>query len=288
MDSPVTRREQAMRQILPVLIAATLLTACGSLHRKGGYYEDDGPPKRSPVDLTSISDAVPREEPRSPYGNEPYTVSGKIYYPLVDANGYQARGVASWYGKKFHGRRTSSGERYDMYAMTAAHKTLPLPTYVQVRNLHNGRSVTVRVNDRGPFLRNRLIDLSYAAAAKLGIVSTGTGMVEVRAVGPTPANAVTPSSRPGETGAIGAVAEQKSSARLYLQVGAFTDWENAERLRSRLSRAQLGPIRIYGELQNNVHFYRVRIGPLGSIEESHRLAERAAEHGIVDARIIIE
>jgi rare lipoprotein A len=164
--------------------AALLLSGCGSMTRSGGYYQDDGPHERAPVDVSAIPDAVPRHEPYRAANSKPYTVLGVGYTPLADARGYRERGIASWYGKKFHGKPTASGESYDMYAMTAAHRTLPLPCYVRVRNLENGRSVVVRVNDRGPFLHNRLIDLSYSAAARLGIVDRGTGIVEVEVVGP--------------------------------------------------------------------------------------------------------
>ena len=136
------------------------------------------------MDVSKIPDAIPKQEPRAATGNKAYTALGVRYTPMADARGYRERGVASWYGKKFHGRPTSSREPYDMYAMTAAHKTLPLPSYVRVRNLQNGRAVVVRVNDRGPFLHDRVIDLSYAAAHKLGIVGTGTGLIEVEAVEP--------------------------------------------------------------------------------------------------------
>lgn len=273
-----------MRTILPLICAALILTACGGLARKGGYYQDDGPPARSRVDVATIADAIPRQEPLSEQGNQPYVVNSNTYYPLIDASGYRERGVASWYGKKFHGKRTSSGERYDMYAMTAAHKTLPLPTYVGVRNLSNGRSVIVRVNDRGPFIQNRLIDLSYAAAAKLGIVRTGTGIVEVQAIDVDDPDPV--ATEPARTQMNEKV--QAPAPRLYLQVGAFISWENAANLRSRLKDAHFGPINIYSDLKNNVWFYRVRVGPLENVEESDRLVQRAAEYGIPDAHIIIE
>ncbi len=164
------------------------LTACGVVSGpRGGAVTDtarDGAPSQK-VDIASISDAVPRSEPRGKYGNpRTYTVAGKTYRTLSDNEGYQESGIASWYGAKFHGRRTSSGEPYDMHGMTAAHKTLPLPTYAEVTNLQNGRKVTVKINDRGPFHGNRLIDLSYAAASKLGILATGTGLVEIRAITP--------------------------------------------------------------------------------------------------------
>lgn len=183
-----------------VVLACLLLAACGTTGGKagkggdvpgashghsegGGYYQDDGPPRghRGP-DPDSVADAVPRDEPLARTGNKPYTALGKRYTPMASANGYRQVGHASWYGRKYHGNRTSSGETYDMFSMTAAHPVLPLPTYVEVRNLANNRKVVVKVNDRGPFLNNRIIDLSYMAAQKLDIVRTGTGRVEVRAV----------------------------------------------------------------------------------------------------------
>ena len=281
-----------------------LLSACGTLSRSGGYFEDDGPETNPPADVANIPDAVPKTEPRSATGNNPYAVYGVTYSPLTDSRGYRERGIASWYGKKFHSKRTSSGEPYDMYAMTAAHKTLPLPSYARVRNLQNGRSVVVRVNDRGPFLHNRLIDLSYAAAARLGILGTGTGVVEVEAVSPdepatqtaqvktyplqviSPAAAAEelPSSSPATT----------ASAKLYLQVGAFTQWDNAVTLRDRLEREALRPISIQssqtgkGNGPDATRVYRVRVGPLTNVEEGDRLTQRAAQLGVPDARIVVE
>ena len=268
-----------MRKSLPILLAL-FITACSGLHKKGGYFEDDGPPKRASVDIASIDNAVPRAEPLSKYGNRPYIVYGKTYYPLKNANSYKERGIASWYGKKFHGRRTSSGEPYDMYAMTAAHKTLPLPSYVRVQNLTNGRSVIVRVNDRGPFIDNRIIDLSFSAGTKLRIVGAGTGMVEV----PVAAAATTelPDPAPAPTD------QTHAPPRLYLQLGAFTSRENATNLQSRLRAAQLGPIFITNEFQGNVRMFRVRVGPLASVAESDRIVQRAIAYGIADAHIVIE
>jgi rare lipoprotein A len=192
---------------LPASSLALLLAACAPLPperpdaRGGDAVQlpadgaaprgDDGPRRlidggpMQPFDASNVPDAVPENAPRSKYGNpSSYEVFGRRYHVMRDARGYQERGVASWYGTKFHGARTSSGERYDMYSMTAAHKTLPLPTWVRVTNLENHRSVVVKVNDRGPFHQNRIIDLSYSAALKLGIVGKGTGLVEVRALGP--------------------------------------------------------------------------------------------------------
>ncbi len=268
------------RYPLPVVLLLIALSGCGTVSR-GGYYRDDGPPARTPGDIARIPDAVPQNEAPSPEGNRPYAVFGKVYYPMRTAEAYRERGVASWYGRKFHGKRTSSGEPYDMYAMTAAHRTLPLPTYVRVSNLGNGRSVILRVNDRGPFLHNRLIDLSYAAAVKLDIVRTGTGLVEVEAIdtraGSVRARAEPPVEKPSP-----------SAPRLYLQIGAFTQWDNAESLRSRLAQAHLGPILIQTELRDGTPLYRVRVGPLADIEESDRLLERAARYGLNGAHVVID
>ncbi len=287
--------------LLAVLLAA--LSACGTLRSGGGYYEDDGPEARPPADVANVPDAVPKVEPRSATGNNPYSVYGISYSPLTDTQGYRERGIASWYGKKFHNKRTSSGEPYDMYAMTAAHKTLPLPSYARVRNLQNGRSVVVRVNDRGPFLHNRLIDLSYAAAARLGILGTGTGVVEVEAVSPEepgtqvaqvktyPLQVIAPAVAAEELPASPATA---ANPKLYLQVGAFTLWDNAVTLRNRLEREALRPISIQpsqaakGNGPDATRVYRVRVGPLTNVEEGDRLTQRAAQLGVPDARIVVE
>jgi rare lipoprotein A len=285
--------------LIPLLM---LLSACGTLTRPGGYYQDDGPEASPPADVANIPDAVPKAESRSASGNKPYSVYGVAYTPLTDANGYRERGVASWYGKKFHGKRTSSGEPYDMYAMTAAHKTLPLPSYVRVRNLQNDRAVIVRVNDRGPFLHNRLIDLSYAAAAKLGILGTGTGLVEVEAVGPGESATQVVKTFPLQIIPSAVAAEEISAApaptpaanpKLYLQVGAFTQRDNAISLRDRLEREALRPIFVHSspggsDGADSATVYRVRIGPLASVEEGDRLTERVVQLGISDARIVVE
>jgi rare lipoprotein A len=163
------------------LALALLLAGCAS---HGGYYKDDGPGGPPPVDLDRLADAKPRREPLNPGANTPYTALGRKYVPYTALQPYRARGVASWYGRKFQGRRTASGERYDMYAMTGAHTVLPIPSYARVTNLANGRSVVVRINDRGPFHADRIIDLSYAAAYKLGYVNAGSAKVEVEAILP--------------------------------------------------------------------------------------------------------
>ena len=284
--------------LLPLLV---LITGCGTLQRPGGYYEDDGPETSPPVDIAGIPDAVPKLEPRSTSGNKPYSVFGVTYTPLSETSGYRERGITSWYGKKFHGRRTSSGEPYDMYAMTAAHKTLPLPSYVRVRNMQNNRTVVVRVNDRGPFLHNRLIDLSYAAAAKLDILGTGTGVVEVETVSPDEPSTQVVKTYPLQIIAPALAAEKipdspapATSPKQYLQVGAFSQHDHAVSLRNRLERDALRPIFVQSSQTagNNgtdaAPIYRVRIGPLANVEEGDRLTERAAQLGGPAARIVVE
>ena len=257
-----------------VVVVAFVLAACG----RGTV--DDGYPTES-VDVSSVPDAVPRVEPRSRYGNpRSYTVLGKRYYTLDRSDGYRERGVASWYGTKFHGRRTSSGEPYDMYAMTAAHKTLPLPTYVRVTNLDNRRSVVVRVNDRGPFHSNRIIDLSYTAAWKLGTLGKGTGYVEVTALdprAPEPVIAAAPAPAP-----------QAGPVKLYLQTGSFSVRANAEQMKWKMqsvsgSPVDIQPVQIGGRIT-----YRVRVGPIPDVTRADRLAQRITDLGHEEPRIVIE
>ena len=169
---------------LGILGICLLLGACSSTSRPGGYYKDDGPGDHIPANLDQIPDAVPHTEALIPAANRPYIVQGQTYTPMTQIRSYQAQGKASWYGKRFHGKATSSGEPYDMFKMTAAHRTLPVPSYARVTNLKNGRSVVVRINDRGPFHSDRLIDVSYAAAHRIGLLGQGSSLVEVRAVTP--------------------------------------------------------------------------------------------------------
>ncbi len=259
-------------RLLPGLAIALLLNACGS------FEIQDGAPDRH-IDASKIRDAVPRAEPYSKYGNpRSYQVAGKTYYVLDDHSGYQQRGQASWYGTKFHGRRTSSGEPYDMYAMTAAHKTLPIPSYVEVTNLDNGRKAIVRVNDRGPFIDGRIIDLSYAAAKKLGVYESGTARVEVRAIEPDePATGRSPAAGSGSGGNAG-------KAQIYLQVGAFSDLLNAKQMLSRLVGLTANNVLI----NNQQQIYRVRIGPLESEQAARQLATQLSPHGIDSAHVVRE
>jgi rare lipoprotein A len=169
-----------MTRILFLLVFLAL-GGCSST-RPGGYYKDDGPHERPPANLERVADAVPRREPLHKFANRPYEALGKRYVPLTSVQPFRQSGLASWYGKRYHGQKTSSGETYDMYAMTAAHATLPIPSYVRVTTLANGRCVVVRVNDRGPFKSDRVIDLSYVAAYKLGFIQAGQARVEVEAI----------------------------------------------------------------------------------------------------------
>jgi rare lipoprotein A len=227
---------------------------------QGGYYGGDLPPSSVPVNLALIADAVPVLLPRSKTGNNPYQALGKNYVPLKTARNYRARGTASWYGKKFHGRRTSSGEPYDMFAMSAAHTVLPLPTFVRVTNLDNGKSVIVKVNDRGPFLHNRLIDLSYAAAWKLDIAATGTGRVEVVALDPGKVQAE-----------VNQIPVGGARSGFMLQIGAYSEFENAIWQRKRLRQAgyPLDP-EFDEQLLANGPPYRVIAGPFSGLLDAQR------------------
>lgn len=249
-------------------LSIAVLTACVSGPQSSRQAEQDSGPEQ-PVDVSHIPDAVPRVEPRTQAGNKtPYTVLGKTYYVMPDSDGYRERGMASWYGRKFHGQRTSNGEIYDMYGMTAAHKTLPIPAYVRVTNLDNGRSVIVRVNDRGPFHGDRIIDLTYAAAKKLDFEGSGTAPVEVEALDPAsfgesasvrPARAA-PSRRGGEPPAPAPkhAGGHQLPDNTYLQAGAFASAETANRLQARLQQMTAYPVFI----QPLKELYRVRIGPI--------------------------
>ncbi len=250
------------------------LSACVSNNKN--IAQKDGPGDIPVADDTP--DAVPRQEPKSPYGNpDSYVVNGKRYYVLDSSEGYVETGIASWYGSKFHGRRTSSGEPYDMYAMTAAHKQLPLPTYVEVTNLDNGRSTVLRVNDRGPFHDNRLIDLSYAAAKKLNIVRNGTGLVKVRALAPEQFPQQGGESIP-----------RLPSEPVYIQVGAFASLKNAELLQNQLVRYNLGDIRILPGSKQKRTIFRVRIGPLASMALADSTVERLQSLGIQEYRVVLD
>lgn len=297
-----------LHRVLFLALLPLALTACGTVSGPRGGAIDatrDGAPSQK-IDIASIPDAVPRAEPRSKYGNPAtYAVAGKSYRIMPDNEGYQESGIASWYGTKFHGRRTSSGERYDMHGMTAAHKTLPLPTYAEVTNLQNGRKVIVKINDRGPFHENRLIDLSYAAASKLGILATGTGLVEVRAITPDrtpqcseckdaqepPPESPTPDAVPEAIPeAITAqsqspVSGEPRAVKLYLQAGAFRSRDNAERLRDRID--EIVPEALKARVIDG-SLYRVQIGPFAKVDEIDRFAGRLHKLGVQNTQVVID
>ncbi len=264
-------------QLIIALLLAVALSGCSILPSVDSD-SDYGPPEGA-VDVSHIPNAVPKDEPRSRYGNPTsYVVLGKRYYVQSSSQGHVERGIASWYGSKFHGRRTSSGETYDMYGMTAAHTTLPLPTYAQVTNLENGRSIIVKINDRGPFHNNRIIDLSYTAASKLDILKKGTGMVEVVALNPRqpapskPRQSATGGKKPG----------------LYLQVGAFSNRYNADRLANRLANALNRSIRVKRSHGGDNEVFRVQVGPLVSVAQADTLSEKLAQQGITGLHVIID
>jgi rare lipoprotein A len=269
-----------MRAIL-LCITALVLASCGILSKSpppatGKYYADDGPPDKVPDNLAQIPDAEPREEPFHRFANRPYTVFGQTYVPVVNRQPTRERGMASWYGRKFHGQKTASGETYDMFAMTAAHKTLPIPSYAKVTNVKTGQSVVVRVNDRGPFHSDRVIDLSYAAAARIGIVNAGSALVEVERVFPGPGVSdasvrALPSPAPAATVETPVIARE--SAGLWLQLGAFASAETAESFRARMQKDLtwvLEPITIAS--RDGLH--RVRLGPYANSEEAVAIADK--------------
>lgn len=261
------------------LALLSLIAACSS---RPTY--DSGPRARAPAGLPG--DAVPRHEPRSRYGNGPYyKVYGDTYKVLDTSYGYQERGVASWYGRKFHGRMTSNQEPYDMFAMTAAHKTLPLPTYVRVRNLKNNRSVVVRVNDRGPFIDNRLIDLSYAAAVKLDMVRDGTSLVEVTAISfdEPPRETLRANRTPPQP-----ERTAEPGGDIFVQVGAFGEVGNARRRYELLQDGGIGPLKVYQDKSTSPTLYRVRIGPIADVIQYDSIVEDLQRLGITETHLVTE
>jgi rare lipoprotein A len=278
-------RPEAMQHLL-LLLVSIVLASCG------GRDVRDSAPSGSVAIPELPGDAIPKPEPRSRYGNGPvYEVHGKHYTVLGSSSGYMERGVASWYGKKFHGRPTSSREPYDMHAMTAAHKTLPLPTYVKVRNLRNDRAVVVRVNDRGPFVHNRIIDLSYAAALRLDMVRDGTSLVEVTAIsfddpppGDRPVRIVKPASPPAPSPA--ATPEIGENHKIFVQVGAFGDRANAERRQAALMSGGITRTFVFADEAADPPMYRVRIGPIDGVDDYDVLVGKLELLGISDPYLV--
>jgi rare lipoprotein A len=316
------RLSRALALPLSVAIAAGM-AACFSAQPRGERPSPTPvptpvptPPAERPPPPDSVPDMVPRIEPRSRSGNPPfYDVLGKRYFVLSSSVGYVERGVASWYGPGFHKVRTSTGEPYDMYAMTAAHKTLPLPAYVRVTNLQNGRSIVVRVNDRGPFVGNRIIDLSYTAASKLDMLRNGTAMVEVRTLEPVsggapnaapvaapliatpltaaadappppPANSPPPGASPDATA--GGVSTVPVPRALFIQAGAFSDPKNAERLMEKLRGGGYGKVFVRDNEIAGRRMYRVRIGPVPTVAEFDRIVAALERVGVNDAHLALD
>lgn len=272
---------------LVFLVVLSFLAGCGTLKKPEGptgmgkYYQDDGPPEAVPDNLDTIPGAVPRDEPFHKYANRPYTVFGQTYVPIVNKDAFRQRGLASWYGRKFQGQKTSSGETYDMFAMTAAHKTLPIPSYAKVTNLQNGKSVIVRINDRGPFHSNRIIDLSYAAAKRIGILAKGSGLVEVeRVFAGMPAEPVQAAKAPvtppePEATVIASPLVAKEESGLWLQLGAFGSPESAEQFRDRVARdlSLQQPIQVV----TRDGLSRVRMGPYRTLPEAAAAGDKVRE-----------
>jgi len=275
-----------------------LLAACGTSPPKSGapsssppsppsspptsgkYYKDDGPGE-APANLDSIPDATPRLEPLHRFANRPYTVLGQDFVPATSLRPYREQGIASWYGRKFHGQKTSIGETYDMYAMTAAHPTLPLPSYARVTNVATGKSVVVRVNDRGPFLQGRIVDLSYAAAHRVGIAGPGSGRVEVEAIIPgeapilTAAAPLPPVTRvePPPPAPVPTPATPTSAAGYAVQLGAFQNYANAQNFLTHV-QGQLADARVEPRVREQNGLYRVYVGPYTDRDEARRVADR--------------
>jgi rare lipoprotein A len=269
------RRSDARRgatAVAALAIAILVIGGCASRPTSGPAAPSGVPP----TDVLAVPDAVPKPEPRSALGNPPfYEVFGRRYFVLDSAEGFRERGVASWYGPGFHAERTSNGEPYDMYQMTAAHRTLPLPSYVRVTHLGNGRSIVVRVNDRGPFKDDRIIDLSYTAAAKLGMLNAGTALVEVEALTPTATQS--PGASTGSAG-----------TPLYIQAGAFGVADNAERLVARLSADGVSNAFVRRDVVDGRDLYRVRIGPIADVTAYDRIVAELRALGISEPRLALD
>ena len=282
-----------------VFLIVAAIAACGTAPKmalpsasapvagKSGYYKDDGPGDiPAPATLDAVPDAVPRAEPLHRFANRPYMVFGREYVPATSLRPYQERGIASWYGRKFHGEKTSTGERYDMYAMTAAHPTLPLPSYARVTGVATGKSVIVRVNDRGPFLHDRVIDLSYAAAHRIGIAQKGSGDVQVEAIipGATPVIAAVPlppvipnpsawsASVPSPV-AVDPMPVQRAASGFAVQLGAFASNSNAHHFLEHVQN-QLATAGVEAKIRQGNSLFRVYVGPYAERDEARRVAQR--------------
>jgi len=235
---------------------------------KGAYYLDDGPEEVIPENLSSIPNAIPKKEPLNKFSNRPYKVFGKTYYPMTSLKPYTATGYATWYGKKYHGNKTSIGEVYDMYKMTAAHKTLPLPCYVKVTNLKNDKTVIVRVNDRGPFVKDRIIDLSYAAANRLEIIEKGSELVKVELIDLDEK-----------------VKVSKINKQIYIQAGLFSDEKNANNLINKIKKLGTVTNENIKKIKNEDQF-QVLIGPFKNIPYAKIKKDELSDNFFINGFIV--
>ena len=272
---------------LLMLVLSAMLPSCAV---------KDGAPESYYRDWRTIEDATPRDEPFSRYGNpDSYQVFGQDYQVMPNNTGFNEKGLASWYGTKFHGQRTSSGETYDMYAMTAAHKSLRIPSYVEVTNLNNNRKAIVKVNDRGPFHEGRVIDLSYAAATKLGVAETGTAPVIIRVIEAGRKKTVVADNNVLDAAVVGkpiiktpitAPVEAVVGGQFYVQVAAFSNEENAMRMLNNLKDKKFRSVRIHVESEQGKQLYRVRIGPVPTTLIAEKLVLQLKEINHNNVRIV--
>jgi rare lipoprotein A len=270
------------------VVSLMLMVGCGSTPPSRYQQAQDAAP-RYQENVGAVADAVPKVEPRSRGGNKsPYRVFGKQYWVMPNSQGYTATGTASWYGSKFHGHLTSNGETYNMYSMTAAHKSLPIPTYLKVTNLNNGRHVIVRVNDRGPFHGDRLLDLSYAAAIKLGYQKQGTAPVRIEAIDPLAWNRTQPQSAPSisQQDLPAATSIVAADNDVFLQVGAFTSFDAAGRLKKRLQSVTSEPVRVLLDQQYTPGLHKVQIGPVRDMAIAQQVRELISLNGLGSALIL--
>lgn len=262
-----------------------------TVKKPGGYYLDDGPADNAPHDIDSIQDAVPRVETPLVRANKPYTALGKSYIPKTGYEPFKQTGIASWYGKRYHGQRTSSGEIYDMFAMTAAHTILPLPSYLRVTNPANKKSVIVRVNDRGPFHSDRIVDLSYAAAYKLRLANTGSGYVEIESIDaatfkPTLAKSLDTEPSLITSATTNSISTSKNNTQYFVQAGAFKSDVNAQKLQARIESLGLAnDIGIASALGKD-SFYRVKLGPYNSRQDADSAASNIRKKLAITALVV--
>lgn len=304
--TPVQCLREASARIAPA-VALVVLTACADLplgfnppvvqkpasiptslllKKPGGFYTDDGPDGAVPVDMDALAEPVPRSEQMNAQANQPYSVFGRDYVPLTAPAPYRRQGTASWYGRKFHGQRTASGEVYDMYALTAAHPTLPIPSYARIVNLQNGQSVVVRINDRGPFSSGRIMDVSYAAAHRLGFVQEALANIEVQSI--VPAAGAVAESRPTSGPAPAGAPEMRTEASapqfpvaagqggIYLQLGAFSNPSNAENFSNRVRR-ELDWMKQALTVTGRNNLYRLQLGPFRDRAEANAVSQKIRE-----------